>query len=545
MRASMADAFSAPSYGSMRPGSFDPASPNSSAHRDAAAGPGSRGGSRTQSAAGPSPYGVLVPPRQQRQSPASKTLTYGSSGAGQRRLSSSGGMQRPSQQVHQRVQGRQAAGPRNVRFPANFPTHPSMRHTVGGGGVHGHAASVQDGYGAQLQQRQQRQQLQPTATRNGGISYGQGPHSVHRGPSDSSLAPLGNCESANGLGVCSSDGAIGSLSGNCIGSSGSGSGGMRGLGAGAMQSRDTEMQRAMQELQELQGMVASDDRDSWRFEQAARPATALRPTTAPGGGMRKEAKPVSVGGQAGGIGGAAQVMSVEGGASEAEAVRPGTSGSGVEPETEAELRLRLASAESVMRKLYRRTNDLEERLSLATAKDGSGGSPARPRTAGGSPLPGSPVGSQGGDGDGAARIEEGGDLTTAAEREQALYLLQQKEADLQRMREYTSQLASRIEHMASEQQKLTQARPSTAAAADARNDEYRERYMRMRGEYRQLLRSRTDSVRRSGRIAASGEQGVLIEQLDAALKEEAELHRKESQRLNEELYLQEKRSCDW
>ena len=83
----------------------------------------------------------------------------------------------------------------------------------------------------------------------------------------------------HGLGVCSSDGAIGSLSGNCIGSSGSGSGGMRGLGAGAMQSRDTEMQRAMQELQELQGMVASDDRDSWRFEQAARPATALRPTT--------------------------------------------------------------------------------------------------------------------------------------------------------------------------------------------------------------------------------------------------------------------------
>ena len=30
-----------------------------------------------------------------------------------------------------------------------------------------------------------------------------------------------------------------------------------------------------------------------------------------------------------------------------------------------------------------------------------------------------------------------------------------------------------------------------------------------------------------------------------ALQDEAELHRSESQRLNEELYLQEKKSCDW
>merc|ERR1719478_1390674 len=69
--------------------------------------------------------------------------------------------------------------------------------------------------------------------------------------------------------------------------------------------------------------------------------------------------------------------------------------------------------------------------------------------------------------------------------------------------------------------------------------------MRMRGDYRNLLRSRTDSVRRSGRLSAEKEQGVLIEQLDTALKDEADLHRKESQRLNEELYLQEKKSCDW
>ena len=156
-----------------------------------------------------------------------------------------------------------------------------------------------------------------------------------------------------------------------------------------------------------------------------------------------------------------------------------------------------------------------------------------------------------GDGDGSPRGsgkvagDAGGSLELAegsAEREQALYLLQQKEADLQKMREYTAQMAARLEHLTEEQQR-GQARPQTAA--DHRNDEYRERYMRMRGEYRQLLRSRTDSVRRSGRLAQDQEHGVLINQLDEALKDEAELHRKESQRLNEELYLQEKKSCDW
>jgi len=113
------------------------------------------------------------------------------------------------------------------------------------------------------------------------------------------------------------------------------------------------------------------------------------------------------------------------------------------------------------------------------------------------------------------------------------------------MRDYTSQLASRLEHLSAEQKKSAAvARPATAGG-DARNDEYRDRYMRMRGEYRQLLRSRTDSVRRSGRLSATQEHGVLIEQLDTALKDEADLHRKESQRLNEQLYLKEKDSCDW
>ena len=41
------------------------------------------------------------------------------------------------------------------------------------------------------------------------------------------------------------------------------------------------------------------------------------------------------------------------------------------------------------------------------------------------------------------------------------------------------------------------------------------------------------------------EQHQLLEQLDAALKEEADLHRRESSRLNEELYMQEKKECDW
>ena len=84
---------------------------------------------------------------------------------------------------------------------------------------------------------------------------------------------------------------------------------------------------------------------------------------------------------------------------------------------------------------------------------------------------------------------------------------------------------------------LDEALEENPGGAEARNGEYRERYMRMRNDYRQLLRSRTDSVRRSGRLSADKEQSVLIEQLDVALKEEAELHRKESQRLNEELYL--------
>ena len=69
--------------------------------------------------------------------------------------------------------------------------------------------------------------------------------------------------------------------------------------------------------------------------------------------------------------------------------------------------------------------------------------------------------------------------------------------------------------------------------------------MRMRGEYRQLLRSRADSLKRSSHGNLEREQQALLSQMEMALQEEAELHRSESQRLNEELYLQEKRQCDW
>uniref|UniRef100_A0A7S3EVH0 Uncharacterized protein n=1 Tax=Haptolina ericina TaxID=156174 RepID=A0A7S3EVH0_9EUKA len=104
------------------------------------------------------------------------------------------------------------------------------------------------------------------------------------------------------------------------------------------------------------------------------------------------------------------------------------------------------------------------------------------------------------------------------------------------------QLASRLESLSEDQ--LAMRGDSQQAAAAARNAEYRERYMRMRSEYRQLLRSRTDSIKKEGRLSQEVERNVLLGQLEHALRDEADLHRKESQRLNEELYLQEKKTCD-
>ncbi|KAL1523611.1 hypothetical protein AB1Y20_018547 [Prymnesium parvum] len=246
------------------------------------------------------------------------------------------------------------------------------------------------------------------------------------------------------------------------------------------------LQNAMQELDELRGLALTDERDSWRLAEAQR-----RPKTAP---LHRPSTAC-----------AALATSTADEGSEG----------GVRVETEAELRARLGAAENVMRKLYRKNTQLEEMLAT------------RPKTAAPSPTVESAPANE--DGPGASEA-------------QALFLLQQKETDLQKMRDYTSQLAARLETLSQDQ--LAMKNDGEQAATAARNAEYRERYLRMRTEYRQLLRSRTDSIKKSGKVSQEQERNVLLEQLDVALRDEAELHRRESQRLNEELYLQEKKNCD-
>ena len=519
MRAALAQTFAGSSLnttleaGAARPhtgGGGERGDPASPAHRDAA---GSRGGNR----GGASPYGALVP-RQH----AGNRKAVGGSGYGTPLHASQGRgapMQRPSQQYSQQQQriggGRMPANVPRARYPQNFPVHQEVRNGSGygsrpAGGFH----PGQGGYGNYQQPQEVSSQWNP--------------------PCNMSVYP----STTSSAGLLTDDSAVMALQPHQqpqppqqqsrIGG---------GLGSMAANARDTELSAAMAELNDLQGLANGDARDSWRFEQAARPTTApaVRPLTS------AAAVPNGGGGGAGSVGGGAQVLNASALGDQPDVmagIRPSTAAMG--EETEEELRLRLATAESVMRKLYRKTNDLQERL---TASEQSG----RPSTSGGGeagPSSPSPTGGNGGSPDKKTDLK---DEVTAAEREQALFLLQQKEGDLQRMREYTSQLASRLEHLAAEQQRTNQVRPGTSAGAmgGARNDEYRDRYMRVRNDYRNLLRSRTDSVKRSGRMAADKEQGVLIEQLDAALKDEADLHRKESQRLNEELYLQEKKSCDW
>ena len=499
----------------MRPGTGgDPASP---VHRDAAA-PGSRGNTTT----GHSPYGSVVP-----RHTGGRPKGYGNA---------RGAMQRPSQQMAQTMniapraaQGRMRSNGPRTRFPQNFPT----QQRVHGGGGYGSYGFQPDPIGL-------------IADAGAPLPVGAG---ASRGMQWAPPAVGGASTSAGGVLTGTGGSALRAHGGSHAAAYGGGGVDFRAGAAAHIVGGEDELSAAMAELSSLQGMATGDARDSWRFEQAARPSTAapvVRGGVPSSGGVGAGTSgaharaPVGGSGTAGARGGAAQVLTVEGGGGGGDAegvlVRPSTAA--LENEGEDELRLRLATAESVMRKLYRKTNDLQERLTSANA-------------------PGSPGSSGGGEGGSAAaraapRSPGGGEGdVTASEREQALYLLQQKEADLQQMREYTSQLAARLEHLTTEQQRAMVARPQTAAAGGEgayggpRNDEYRERYMRMRGEYRNLLRSRTDSVRRSGRIAAETEQSVLINQLDTALKDEADLHRKESQRLNEELYLQEKKSCDW
>ena len=282
-----------------------------------------------------------------------------------------------------------------------------------------------------------------------------------------------------------------------------------------------EYQAAFSELDELRGLAAADPKDAGRFEAAARPMTApSAPLEVPAEYLQAAAP-----------------------------ARPGTSAGRVE--TEEELRVRLLAAESVMRKLYRRNSQLEEQQKEQQRPATSGGlvgrdagpstPDARPQTSAGvsAGVPGAAPEGEEGEG-------EGGGIGMSAANEHALYLLRQKESDLQRMKEYTAGLHAQLtEATALGATNNPTAATATAAAAAEANAEYRERYMRMRGEYRQLLRSRADSLKRSSRSTMDREQQALLGQMETALQDEADLHRSESQRLNEELYLQEKRQCDW
>ena len=264
--------------------------------------------------------------------------------------------------------------------------------------------------------------------------------------------------------------------------------------------------RAPQELDELRGLAVSDARDSWRLAEAQR-----RPTTAP------SQRPMS----------AAAALTAS--AAEAEG-GPVSSEAGGGTETEAELRARLSVAENVMRKLYRKTTQLEEQLASSPTRPKTAAVPypsPRSRSRHDAALDGAPsfsrrrppaLACQAGTREGwAPDADGGGDQEEPSSNEaQALFLLQQKEADLQKMRDYTSQLASRLETLSQDQ--LAMKSDGEQAAAAARNAEYRDRYMRMRGEYRQLLRSRTDSIKKAGKRSQVSPLQVVAKHPPAAAR---------------------------
>jgi hypothetical protein len=187
-----------------------------------------------------------------------------------------------------------------------------------------------------------------------------------------------------------------------------------------------------------------------------------------------------------------------------------------------------------MRKLYRRNNQLEEE---ARQKE------SLPQTAAARSTPVAPAGDAE---QGAPPAVDPIDPLAGAD-EQALFLLQQKESDLQQMREYTAQLQERLQSVAALQKETGhgQRGAATSDRAEVATAQYRDRYLRMRTDYRSLLKSRVGSIKKSTPVSRQSEQAMLLAQLDSALQEEADLHRRESQRLNEELYRQEKQSCDW
>lgn len=189
-----------------------------------------------------------------------------------------------------------------------------------------------------------------------------------------------------------------------------------------------DFRSAMAELDSLR-LAAVDPRDEERY---ARPQTAAGSI---GGGWGGAGAGVGAAGSAGGgsAGGAGGVA--------AAGATAGQTGGAIGGEENAEdLKLRLNAAEAVMRKLYRRNNQLEEE---ARHKESL---PPRPQTAAArstheagvtdADLNAPPVSS-----------ENSVDPLAGAD-EQALFLLQQKEADLQQMRDYTTQLQERLQSVA-------------------------------------------------------------------------------------------------
>jgi hypothetical protein len=60
---------------------------------------------------------------------------------------------------------------------------------------------------------------------------------------------------------------------------------------------------------------------------------------------------------------------------------------------------------------------------------------------------------------------------------------------------------------------------ATSDRAEAATAQYRDRYLRMRNDYRSLLKSRVGSIKQSTAMSRQSEQAVLLTQLDTALQE--------------------------
>lgn len=530
----MSSAFEPPDTGEMRlnvpaPGSIWAAAPGSltpqrqSATASAATYYGSAfgPGSPSHGGRGPSPHGVLVPYgvlRQPRSAAASskRRSTRGNSGSAQRPSPAQAAQQAYVNQGRKPA-GRPGVGPR-ARFPSNFPqriadgsTGNAQVFTLGREGppdLDGQMAGP--AFGSALPHAEVSEPSHQLATayerepppRQHGAQAARRQPASSRGWTASPAMAGGGVAAARRAGMPA---AFNSAFNSPCGSPSAGSGGA------------SDFRSAMAELDSLR-LAAVDPRDEQRY---ARPQTAAGSI---GGGWVGAAAGLGAARSAGG----ASVSPTAGGAA---------GGATGDEESAEDLKLRLSAAEAVMRKLYRRNNQLEEE---ARQKESL---PQRPQTA----TARSTRETQAEDSDHAAPPAGDPADPLAGADEQALFLLQQKESDLQQMRDYTAQLQERLQSVAALQKETGHAQPGAATSdrAEAATAQYRDRYLRMRNDYRSLLKSRVGSIKKSTIMGRQSEQAVLLTQLDSALQEEADLHRRESQRLNEELYRQEKQSCDW